>query len=135
MYNDLYAAVLSFGATFPIFLPCFGCFLRAFGFRFHVFCGARSFKLRSARSLFMEQAFGRGDHGFGVEAPLRGPVAQKIGDGHQAHALVMRQPAALDLKFVARGEPRRREIRRFVESIRAQQARDPSTGECSPAHS
>src|SRR5271154_4156998 len=92
---------VKFRSDTPALLSSLGRFGRARTLESSLFFGGGSFKLRGPRSFLMEKPLGGCHHGLRVEPALRGSVAQNIGDGHQAHALVVGQPAALNFKFLS----------------------------------
>src|ERR1700722_1191603 len=108
---------VKFRSDAPALLSRLGRFRRGRTLESSLFFGGGSFKLRGPWRFLMQKTLGGCHHGFRVEPALGGSVTQNIGDGHQAHALVVRQPAALNFKFLSLTEPRRDEIRRLVKSV------------------
>src|SRR5580704_3811271 len=108
---------VKFRSDAPALLSSLGRFRRAGTLESSLFFGGGSLKLRGPWRFLMQKPLSGCHHGFRVEPALRGSVTQNIGDGHQAHALVVRQPAALNFKFLSLSEPRRGEIRRLVKSV------------------
>ncbi len=72
-----------------------------------------------ARHALLQQKLRRLHDGFGVEALAHLAVLQRIGDGDQAHRLVMRHVAAHDGDLGAFRKARRRVVHRLVPAIGA----------------
>ena len=72
-----------------------------------------------ARRALLQQQLGRLDDRLGVEARAHHAVEQRVGDGHDRHALVVGHVGAHDRPGLAFRQAGRREVERLVEAVAA----------------
>ena len=75
-----------------------------------------------ARHALLQQELAGLDHRLAVEAGAHPPVLQRVGDGDDRHALMMRHEVAHDRDVFAFGQPRAREVEGLVEAVAALRA-------------
>ena len=81
--------------------------------------GARMRDGDVARHALLQQQLAGLDHRLAVEARAHPAVLQRVGDGDDGHALVVRHEVAHDRDVLALGQPRAGEVERLVEAVAA----------------
>ena len=81
------------------------------------FPGARRCGCNVARHAFLQQQFSPLDHGFAVKTVTQAAILQRVGNGRNCHALMMRHKAAHDGVVVVFLQPCGGKIDRFIKPV------------------